>query len=754
MAKIKRQLTPELLAPAGSLASAITAFDYGADAVYAGLNKFNARERTENFSFEDMSRLIAYAGKNGKKVYITLNTLIKESELPDVVEYISQIAKLSPDAVIVQDLGVLRILREYFPQIEIHGSTQMGFHNSAGVNYANKLGLKRVILERQTTLEEIENIVKNTRTEVEVFIHGALCCSMSGNCLLSSWLGGWSGNRGKCKQPCRRRYYNENGNGFFLSTKDLYSLDVIPKLKEIGVRSLKIEGRLRKPDYVKNVVSAYRLMLDMKPEDNFIKTLNQAKDILSRSLGRRWSGGFKDKDAFRDVIEYKRLGVSGQPYGNVISSKQSGFKALITKRLHMGDRLRIQPKSGDEGPTLTVTKLFVNNKETIKVQKNQECFIACDKEIPSDGIIYKIGESGGDLTSRLKNLPLSTTPVDLSISVSQNKFRVKVNNIGTSKAWETDIDLADAKKKALSSEDIEKMFEAANSETFSLGATTVNIDGNYFMPASILKQIRRDFWSWAEENISELDIYSHIYIAMEQFRTDYEKLQNHNKRKPKNTGSVLYSLENNNAVVDRETVVVHTLDEFNLGTNEIILPNYCFEQYIPVIKRKIRKAVGKGIKRFRVTSLYQFELLKDFKDIEFCTSYPLPTSNSIAVQEMQNTARLMKAKLSHVQGWLELEREELENFIKNSPVEVEIYNYGRPSLFVTRAFLPVRGKITDPKGKSFYVVVDSDAELVNIYPEEVLAIPEIEGTSSFRDFTLAEPEEESVSTFNYEYNWI
>ena len=180
----------ELLAPAGSLACALTAFDAGADAVYAGLPKFNARERTENLSFENLSKLTAYARKYRKKVYLTLNTLIKETELAEVVELLAQVSPLGPDAIIVQDLGILRLIREYFPELEIHASTQMGLHNLPGVELAAARGVKRVILERQMPLAEIREVALKSPVPLEVFIHGALCCCLSGRCLLSSWLGG------------------------------------------------------------------------------------------------------------------------------------------------------------------------------------------------------------------------------------------------------------------------------------------------------------------------------------------------------------------------------------------------------------------------------------------------------------------------------------------------------------------------------------------------------------------------------------
>ena len=176
---MKKQL-PELLAPAGTPASALAAFDAGADAVYAGLNKFNAREREENFDADTMAKIVDYAHRNRKKVYVTLNTLIKECELPEIVEMLAALKEISPDALLVQDLGVLRIAREYFPSLELHGSTQMGFHNSAGIAIAKQLGLKRVVLERQVTMEELRKIRSKTDLEIEVFVHGALCCSLSG----------------------------------------------------------------------------------------------------------------------------------------------------------------------------------------------------------------------------------------------------------------------------------------------------------------------------------------------------------------------------------------------------------------------------------------------------------------------------------------------------------------------------------------------------------------------------------------------
>lgn len=193
----------ELLAPAGNAAAALAAFDAGADAVYAGMAKFNARERSENFSEKMLAGIVEYAHGIGRKVYITFNTIIKEDELAQAVEYLSILNSIRPDALIIQDLGILNIIREYFPKLKVHASTQMGFHNSAGLKLAGELGFSRVIMERQVTFGELRAIVPQSPVDLEIFVHGALCCSMSGQCLFSSWHGGASGNRGKCKQPCR-----------------------------------------------------------------------------------------------------------------------------------------------------------------------------------------------------------------------------------------------------------------------------------------------------------------------------------------------------------------------------------------------------------------------------------------------------------------------------------------------------------------------------------------------------------------------
>ena len=230
-------------------------------------------------------------------------------------------------------------------------------------------------------------IKKNTSMELEVFIHGALCCSMSGNCLFSSWLGGFSGNRGKCKQPCRKLYQSEDSSGFFFSTKDLCSIDIINVYKELRITSLKIEGRLRKADYVRSVVSAYRIVLDSDKDS----AVEKARQILLRTSGRKWSEGFRTPESFKNVIEPTVIGISGRACGKVLEVRNDGFKALITSSIHIGDRVRVQPPSGEEGPAFTITDILLNCNPEKKCYKGAICFIKTDRDIPRQGIVYKIG---------------------------------------------------------------------------------------------------------------------------------------------------------------------------------------------------------------------------------------------------------------------------------------------------------------------------------------------------------------------------
>ena len=261
----------ELLAPAGSMESLYAAVENGANAVYLGGKLFNARQNASNFGYEEIKEAIAYAHLNRVKVYVAINILIDDREMDKALDYIKFLYEEDIDAIIVQDLGLAKLVRELFPTLNIHASTQMTINNLEGVKFLEDLGFTRVVLARETPLEEIKRIRRASSIELEGFIHGALCVSYSGQCLMSSVIGGRSGNRGRCAQPCRMPYSIVDKEGellddwqelHLLSPKDLNTLDYIKELIEAGIKSLKIEGRMKRPEYVATIVETYRKAID------------------------------------------------------------------------------------------------------------------------------------------------------------------------------------------------------------------------------------------------------------------------------------------------------------------------------------------------------------------------------------------------------------------------------------------------------------------------------------------------------------
>ncbi len=279
----------ELLAPAGNIEALDAAIGEGADAVYLGLKSFNARLRSSNFAWNQFEATVNSLHRQGKKIYVTVNTVSQEEETERLYRFLSYLNKIGPDGLIVQDYGVLRMCQEFFPNLELHGSTQINVESAAGVNLLQKAGLSRVVVARELGLEEIRQIKQNTDCEIEMFVHGALCVSESGLCLFSSYLGGKSANRGMCTQACRRFYTAETGSGqkqgYYFSPCDLQLIEKIPDLMEIGVESFKIEGRMKSAEYVGAVTAAYRYLMDHYQEDRK-GAVAAAKRMLSTDFAR------------------------------------------------------------------------------------------------------------------------------------------------------------------------------------------------------------------------------------------------------------------------------------------------------------------------------------------------------------------------------------------------------------------------------------------------------------------------------------
>lgn len=356
------QKKPELLLPAGNTESFFAAMQAGADAVYLGLSQFNARARASNFNQFQFISVLKEAKKRNVLVYVTLNTVIKNLEIGSLVEYLHFINEAGADGIIVQDWGVYYIARNYFPKLKIHASTQIGVHNSLGTKHLAELDFHRTVLARELTLKELEKVVKKSAIETEVFVHGALCYSFSGMCLFSSYMGGRGANRGMCAQSCRREYENKNQKKYLFNLKDNQLVEYIPKLVEMGVASLKIEGRMKSGEYAYRVGSAYRMALDDETKIPF------ALQKLELDFGRQKTGYFTGSDVKTAISEETSTGVY---LGKV--EKVSGNKILISSTIPVEPkfRLRILSKVSAE-PVYVVVQNPVKEGKSYWVERENQ----------------------------------------------------------------------------------------------------------------------------------------------------------------------------------------------------------------------------------------------------------------------------------------------------------------------------------------------------------------------------------------------
>ncbi len=346
------QNKPELLLPAGNIESFYAALEGGADAIYLGLKQFNARGRAKNFTNIQLPPLLREAKKRNVQVYITLNTVVKNQEIPELLDYLHFLSIAGVNGIIIQDWGVYYIAKRFFPKLKLHASTQLGIHNSVGTNFSANIGFQRVVLARELTLNELHTICKKNRVETEVFIHGALCYSFSGMCLYSSYAGGRGANRGLCTQPCRRVYSTQKKEQYLFNLKDNQAIDYLEELTKMGVSSLKIEGRMKSGEYTYRVAKAYRLSLDDK------RNIPASKKLLDLDFGREKTSYFLGKDV-RSAVSNKT--VAGVLLGRV--KQISGSEILFSSKMKIepGFRLRFHIPNTEKQETVKVRQVETEN---------------------------------------------------------------------------------------------------------------------------------------------------------------------------------------------------------------------------------------------------------------------------------------------------------------------------------------------------------------------------------------------------------
>ena len=495
----------ELLAPAGNMDALKAAVMAGCDAVYLGGNNFGARAFSKNFSNEEIVEAINYCHMYGVKVYITVNTLIYDDEVESFLEYIEFIHKNNVDAVLIQDLGMFDLVRKTFPNLELHASTQMHIHNLDGVKVMENLGMKRIVLARETSIDDIKEIVGNTKCEIEVFVHGALCISYSGQCLMSSLIGGRSGNRGTCAGSCRLKYdvIDSDGNklnkgSYPLSTKDLNSLEYIGDLIDAGVSSLKIEGRMKSKEYVYKVVSIYR-----KAIDNYYKSgkvIIDEDDILElkKIFNREYTKGFLNNTNNDDIINGYRPNHMGVNIGKVIDYKKGMAKIKLNDNITIGSGLRVIGKNEDVG--INVNDFYVNKKLVKEAHAGDVISIKVNSPVKVDSKVLITLDSA--INNKIDNL------------ITSNLRKVKINGIFTAKLDEkSELILDDGINRiCVYGENVNASvnnpvdIDTIKSKLNKLGDTVyifdkldIDIDNNIFIPMKELNELRRNAISLLNE---------------------------------------------------------------------------------------------------------------------------------------------------------------------------------------------------------------------------------------------------------------
>jgi putative protease len=413
-------MKPELLLPVGNTEAFYAALEGGANAVYLGLRSFNARGKAQNFAPNQLQSLLKESQISGLKVYLTLNTLIKNNELSILLDMLYMLSQTTVSSLIIQDWSVYYLLNKFFNKIPIHASTQMGIHNSLGANHLHIKNFERVILARELTLPELTEISRKAKMELEIFAHGALCYSFSGMCLFSSYLGGMSANRGLCCQPCRRIFGSIQDSDYFFSLKDNQLIELLPQIMKLNISGIKIEGRMKAAEYVYNVARAYRMVID---DPSKIET---AKEILKYDFGREKTSYFFGGNIGNSITEDPYIGIY---IGKVSSSDEHSFSFKTLHRLMIMDRLRILPKSGSDARAIKIKEMMIDGKDSSQVDVGKIVTIKTDKiKVNENNKVFLIGLADIKFKSKF-----TLEGKRLKLHMPEDKKKNILNKIGSSK---------------------------------------------------------------------------------------------------------------------------------------------------------------------------------------------------------------------------------------------------------------------------------------------------------------------------------
>ena len=516
---------PELLAPVGSMEHLKVAINAGASSVYLSGKDYGARKFAQNFTLDEINEAVNTAHLHNVKVYVTVNTLIKQDELEDVINYLAKLYSIGVDAVLIQDLGLVELINRHLPNLKIHASTQMTCENQLKLDYLESKGIKRVVLPREMRKDEIENL--KTNMELEIFAHGALCYSYSGQCLMSSFKGGRSGNRGTCAQPCRQKYKVSGikKEDYYLSPCDLSLFDKLKEIAELNISCIKIEGRMRNKEYLAIVISNYRKALNK---------LRSGKETKSEEINLVFNRGFVEGQFNNNSKRSLRSGHIGLKIGHVIDSHKNQIAIKIDdetkKKKKKGDGLLLIKNNKDYGfeisqnPIITTLNHFKKGKnKQIKDLTRKDKVMIVKKVWQNKKSNFNLNESTVFLTKKhdlikkaheIENKGNSYVKSKLTLTFSiKNKFPKLKGRLTLANKKEIECEVIGNTpfekplKKSVSQDTVKKQLSKVDNYPYQIIQINVNYDGTLFIPISKINELRRDLFKNIEYEITKS--YSH-----------------------------------------------------------------------------------------------------------------------------------------------------------------------------------------------------------------------------------------------------
>ena len=671
----------ELLAPAGSFDALKAAVEAGANAVYLAGEKFGARAYAENFAGEQLLKAVEFAHLRGVAVHVTVNTIVADEELDEFADYIKFLRRAHVDALLVQDLGAAAVAKQIAPEIPLHASTQMTIHNSEGIKILAELGFTRAVLSRELTLTEIKKICSTSPIETEIFIHGALCVCWSGQCLMSSLIGGRSGNRGRCAQPCRLPYelVDEHGKNllnagkYLLSPKDLNTLELLPQLIKTGVTSLKIEGRMKRPEYVATVVKVYRDALDKNfstPED---------KQKLAQIFNRDFTTAFLEKNLGKNLISDMKPNNRGVLIGRVVEVSRDKIVLKLAEKIHAGDQIEIWVKVGGR-VTFTVEDFEMRGELcTIKtatrgVRVHDRAFKIFDAELTAEARKFFTGA------------PVRKIPVvaNVQAKIGEPLTLTLTDSDGFSATAQTNFIAEVAKNRPLTFDTLKNQIGRMGNSVFAPEKISADIDENLMIPISELNDVRRRaveqlenlrLKNFEREKISAPAIKISPPCTVEDTKiiAQVDTPEKISAALDAGVDEILFAGENftNQPVKNISAAIefVHARDKkISLATPRIVR-----ESEMPALE----KILSVDIDAIYVHNLATLNLAKKFSAAPIHTDFSLHVFNSMTINFLKNLG-VVGVTLSP-----ELNLTQIKNLLKKSPLPVECIVHGRQELMIS-----------------------------------------------------------------------